>query len=104
MSSYLALIRVQPIFLRGDSNADGKLDISDAITTLGALFLGDPEITCEDAMDSNDDGQLDISDPIGLLGHLFLGDPSELSAPGKKCGPDLTQDALGCNSYEYCGG
>ena len=29
-------------FWRGDSNADNAFDISDAINTLGYLFLGDP--------------------------------------------------------------
>ena len=36
-------------FRRGDSNDDGAVDVSDAITTLGVLFLGDGEITCRDA-------------------------------------------------------
>ena len=35
---------------------DGTVEISDAVATLGVLFLGQGEITCDDAADSNDDG------------------------------------------------
>ena len=30
-------------FRRGDSNIDSRLDISDAVTIIGYLFLGDPD-------------------------------------------------------------
>ncbi|MBN1441249.1 MAG: hypothetical protein JXA90_01005, partial [Planctomycetes bacterium] len=29
-----------PAFLRGDSNRDGSVDLSDGVSTLGYLFLG----------------------------------------------------------------
>ena len=59
------------IFLRGDSNADGVVDISDSVFTLSYLFFGGRAPACQDAADSNDDGAVDISDPIGALGVLF---------------------------------
>ena len=62
------------IFRRGDVEPDGTVLISDAIRTLGFLFLGDAELPCPDAADWNDDGRLDISDPVGMLGWLFLGE------------------------------
>ena len=63
-----------PVWVRGDSNGDGVLDISDPIRLLGRLFLGEPtEETCPPAVDVNADGALDISDPIVLLGFLFMG-------------------------------
>src|SRR5262245_36391933 len=44
-------------FRRADSNADGVLDITDAIHSLGYLFRGSPvQLICEDAADANDDG------------------------------------------------
>ncbi|MEC8895605.1 MAG: hypothetical protein VX675_04720, partial [Planctomycetota bacterium] len=63
-----------PMWVRGDSNGDGIIDISDPIRLLGRLFLGEPTAeTCPMAVDVNADGALDISDPIVLLGFLFMG-------------------------------
>jgi hypothetical protein len=64
---------LQVPYVRGDSNADGRLDISDALTTLGYLFLGEDAPPCARAMDSNADGRVDLSDPVLVLGVLFLG-------------------------------
>jgi hypothetical protein len=83
-------------FLRGDSNADGALDVSDAIHCLGYLFLGGQRPFCLDAADANDDGKVDIADPVGTLGYLFSGG-SALPAPGIFIGgPDHTADSLHC--------
>ena len=61
-------------WIRGDTNGDGVLDISDPILLLGRLFLGGATTeTCPLALDVNADEVLDISDPIVLLGFLFLG-------------------------------
>ncbi|MBI4604932.1 MAG: hypothetical protein HY721_23470 [Planctomycetes bacterium] len=74
-------------FRRGDSNDDGKRDISDAVYMLGHLFLGGPRWPCEEAADINDDGRKDLSDAVHLLRHLFLGSsPPPPPFPG--CGPD----------------
>jgi hypothetical protein len=83
-------------FLRGDSNFDGKVDLSDAVTTLGHLFLGLGEPKCLDAEDADDSGTVEITDPILLLGSLFLGQVSP-PAPFPECGLDPTPaDGLGC--------
>lgn len=84
-------------FLRGDSNHDGKTDISDAIATLQALFSGGVVIACLSAADVNDSGRVDISDPTALLNYLFQGG-SPPPPPFDSCGPDPTPDALGCQS------
>jgi hypothetical protein len=60
-------------FLRGDSNGDDRVDISDAIGTLLYLFVGGIEPSCADAADTNDDGELDISDAVETLQYLFAG-------------------------------
>ncbi len=58
---------VVPLFLRGDANADNRVDIGDAITILGYLFgaAQDPSkakvAQCLDAADANDDGARSIS-------------------------------------------
>ena len=91
------------LFVRGDSNQDSAVDISDAVTVLGFLFLGEGNIVpdCEDAADVNDDGALDLSDSVNLLSYLFLGAAAPPS-PALACGPDPTPDALGCDSFTPC--
>ncbi len=80
-------------FERGEVNEDGTIDVSDAISTLGFLFLGRVELSCPDAIDANDDGMLDIADPITTLTHLFL-DGEPLASPSGGCGLDPTPDGL----------
>ena len=80
-------------FVRGDTNADGGVDIADAVCTLEFLF-GRPGapckglvLECRDAADANDDGGVDIADAVSILGHLF-GGTGELPAPAAACGED----------------
>lgn len=90
-------------FRRGDANADGVVDLSDAVFQLFALLVtGSPQPGCDDSADVNDDGSLDLSDPVFLLGSLFvLGSPSPPS-PYPGCGPDPTQDIISCDVYTGC--
>jgi hypothetical protein len=81
-------------FIRGDTNLDGAVNISDPVATLNGLFLGDV-IACHDAADANDDGRLNITDPIATLNHLFLGS-GDLPAPFPEPGSDPTPDDLPC--------
>jgi hypothetical protein len=90
-------------FRRGDSNDDGKADISDAIRILGFLFTGSARPPCMKAADSNDDGKVDISDAIGILGFLFLGSAPP-RAPFGACGTDPTPDSLDCAAFTRCPG
>ncbi len=98
-----AVLTVRPAetsFVRGDANADGKLDISDAVATLRGLFLG-AQLSCRDAADVNDDGGVNIADPIAMLGYLFAFQ-AEPRAPFPACGTDDTQDELECAAYAPC--
>ena len=90
-------------FERGDANADGALDISDAIATFGFLFLGSTPPSCRKAADTNDDGTVDISDPISTLNFLFYG-ASSIPPPRGHCGRDETPDAISCESFPPCSG
>lgn len=88
----LELEVAQDPWIRGDSNGDGHVDISDAITTLGHLFLGAPA-GCERGAEVNLDGEVDLTDAIALLGHLFLGrDPPP--PPFPDCG--MAESDLAC--------
>ncbi len=89
-------------FLRGDANLDGTIDISDGITILGYLFLGDPpEAVCAKTMDADDNSFLEITDAIYLLRYEFAGGPPP-PAPFLTCGSDPTPDPLPCNVYVHC--
>lgn len=91
-----SLVQVLPdniLFLRGDSNGDDKVDISDAQTTLNYLFIGGASPRCWDAADANDDGRVDVSDPIATLQFLFLG-RERLPEPFGSLGKDPTVDSL----------
>jgi hypothetical protein len=63
----------EPRFKRGDSNSDCIVDITDAIFTLGFLFIGGPTPGCLDAADADDNGAVEITDAIRTLGFLFIG-------------------------------
>ncbi|TSC75809.1 MAG: Uncharacterized protein G01um101431_1136 [Parcubacteria group bacterium Gr01-1014_31] len=89
-----------PQFRRGDADASGAVNISDAIFTLKALFV-DPNLKflCDDAADANDDGLVNISDPMNTLNYLFTG-TGGIPFPGPQIpGPDPTADPLGCVQY-----
>ncbi|HAK96653.1 MAG TPA: hypothetical protein DCM87_17090, partial [Planctomycetes bacterium] len=103
-------ITVEPAgtrFKRGDSNADGKVDIADAICTLGYLFgmPDDPSKQkvrdCMDAADANDDGKLDIADAVKVLGYLFS-QTGPLPDPFAECGLDPSDDAIECEVFAPC--
>ena len=89
------------LFVRGDGNADGAVDIADAIAVLSYLFSEATALVCPDASDANDDGQVDIADAIAVLGHLFAG-AGPLPAPFGGCGDDPTPDELDCPGFPPC--
>jgi len=96
-------------FVRGDSNADGAIDLSDGVHLLTFLFRGGSAPTCEDAADANDDGRVDVSDAIRILLLLFRGNPPPPPPTprtalysSEDCGPDPTDDARSCTSFPPC--
>lgn len=93
--------RTEMAFQRGDSSADGELDIVDPVYTLFYLLAGGAAPSCLRSADANDDGAVDISDPIFLLEYLFRGGPA-LHAPLLICGTDPTPDSLTCAAYAPC--
>jgi hypothetical protein len=100
----LSFVGAQPLqddafFIRGDSNSDGKVEISDAIATLNFLFLGGPPPLCQDAADANDDGVISIIDSVYTFNYLFSSGPQpEKPFPGE--GADGTLDILECKKNE----
>ncbi len=93
------------LFVRGDTNTDGMVDIADAINVFTLLFppVGVP-LQCADTADANDDGLLDIADAVTILSTLFpVGGTPPIAAPYPSCGLDPTLgDAFDCASYPFC--
>jgi hypothetical protein len=87
-------------FQRGDSNADGAMDISDPVAILEHLFRT-KQLPCLAAADADANDALELTDAVRLLGFLFLDfEPPE--APFRQCGPDLDAGALTCERHEPC--
>ncbi|OUU24355.1 MAG: hypothetical protein CBC13_03790 [Planctomycetia bacterium TMED53] len=88
------------VFVRGDSNGDGNLDVSDAVRSLTFLFQG-AVVECLDAVDVSDDGEVNIADPVALLNTLFSSSGAP-PPPYPDCGFDPTTDGLHCWGYFVC--
>ncbi len=82
-----------PMFMRGDTTGDLKIDVSDAVSTLNYLFLGG-EVGCQDAADINNDGKIDVTDAIYTLSFLFSGGdpPQVVSSSWYACEGDGVKD------------
>src|SRR5262249_53589205 len=92
-----------PPFVRGDVNADGEVDLSDAVRVLRHLFLGQPpSLECEKSADADGGGKVDLADIVHLLSYLFLSGPPP-RAPHPACGAEREPTALTCGSFPRCG-
>jgi hypothetical protein len=101
MGSPRAAGACDPKFLRGDPDGSTVIDLSDAVSILGYLFLAGEAPPCFDAADADDSGKLDLTDPVSILTYLYMGGP-EPAAPFPDCGSDTTSDALSCVTGQAC--
>jgi len=88
------------LFVRGDANRDGSLNLADAIAMLAYLFEGG-NVPCVSAIDVNDNGSASIGDVVHLLVYLFQGGALP-GAPFPACGVDPTPDSLPCDTCVPC--
>ena len=91
-----------PEFRRGDVTADGKLDLTDGVSTLNFLFSGGADPSCEDAADTDDDGRIAINDAVAIFNYLFSGGADPAPPGPENCGVDPTDDTLTCADYPPC--
>ena len=77
----------EPIFLRGDSNADGLVNIADPVYTLRGLFL-EVGLGLGDPADANDNGAVTLTDAVFTLDFLFKANVTTLPEPYPECGED----------------
>lgn len=97
----IRLISRPPRFIRGDVNADRRIDLADPIYALKYMFRDDDAPLCDMAMDANDDGRHDLSDGIFLLQYLFRDGPIP-PPPFTECGTDPMEAYLTCRSFPPC--
>ena len=92
-----------PQFVRGDSDDNGLLNLTDAFFILNFLFLGGPSPSCFEACDVDNNGILQLTDGIFMLNFLFLGGEA-IPAPRDRCGPDPASppDNFDCESFNGC--
>ena len=88
-------------FRRGDANADGELNVLDALKLLEHLFRRAPALSCAKSGDANDDGRLNLLDAMMLVAQLF-GGRGLLPPPFAECGDDPSADGLHCNFHAPC--
>ena len=85
------------ILLRGDSNSDGAVNISDVTTISNFLFLGGSAPPCMNQADSDDDAAVTLNDMVYLTNYLYQGGPPPNPVyfpPGSSCGVD--DSPVGC--------
>ena len=90
-----------PLFRRGDANADGDVDISDAIWTIQFLFRDGPSPSCNAAADANGDAVIDLSDGMLVIAYQLQGG-SRPAEPFLDCGAGSNGSGLSCTSYPAC--
>jgi hypothetical protein len=87
-------------FRRGDVDASGVIDLTDAITLLNHLYQAGEVPTCQAAADADASGLLDLTDAVYSLRYQYLaGDPPVAPFPG--CGV-AEAAGLPCVSYPAC--
>ncbi len=104
LAHYEAGIDPQPLlpeFRRGDSNADGELNVTDGVFVLSHLFSGGNAPPCMQSADANDSGAVDLTDAVFVLNFLFSSG-GEPAPPFVECGLDPTPDGLTCDAFAPC--
>ena len=59
------------LFIPGDANDDGKVDVNDVVYLINYLFAGGPQPSPFQAGDVNSDGKTNIVDVVYLINYLF---------------------------------
>ncbi len=85
----------EPLFVRGNANASGGVDLADSLFLDAYLFSNGPAPPCMDAADANDDGHVNLADSQYLLNFIFSEGP-EPTSPYPAAGTDPTSDSLDC--------
>ena len=72
----------EPQYICGDANADGIVNISDAVYLVTYIFSGGPAPVPLLSGDANCDGVVNISDAVYLISYIFGGGPAPCDPNG----------------------
>ena len=61
------------LFLCGDANADGAVNIGDAVYIVNYIFKGGPAPVPYEAGDANRDGTANVGDAVYIINYIFKG-------------------------------
>ncbi len=78
------------VYLCGDANNDGAVNVSDAVWVINYVFVGGPEPDPFLSGEVNCDGAVNVSDAVWLINYVFVGgnDPCD-SNPGSPNGDGI---------------
>ena len=89
-------------FRRGDTDTNGRMELTDAIGVFNFLFITGVPPLCFDAADGDDNGAIELTDGIRILNVLFLGFGT-IPEPGfMECGEDPSKDDFQPCVYDGC--
>jgi hypothetical protein len=71
--TYYDQVGLLPLYIPGDANNDGAVDISDAVYLIAYIFTGGAAPSPLKAGDANCDSAVDISDAVYLIAYIFTG-------------------------------
>jgi hypothetical protein len=79
-------INIDPAYIVGDANADGNINVSDAVHIINYVFVGGQEPQPFESGDSNCDGSVNVSDAVMIINYVFVegntpGDPDGDGVP-----------------------
>ena len=87
-------------FVRGDVDANARVELTDALVLLNHLFLTGIEPSCLASADIHGDGRLNLTDAVSLLNFLFLG--SGIKPEPSECGQRGGASELSCGAFPVC--
>jgi hypothetical protein len=100
--TFVTSAAVDPVFDRGDVNADRAVNLSDGVSLLSFLFQQGEAPSCLKSADIDDNSAVNLTDAVYLLNHLFLQGPAPI-APFGECGTDPSpEDGIPCESFPPC--
>lgn len=99
----LAREPVLPLFLRGDCDGDGGVELPDAHCMINWLFFGGSSPRCLAASNANGDEIVDLADAVSVLSFLFQAGPPPVG-PFPDCGTETMESDvdLACANAPVC--
>jgi hypothetical protein len=78
------IYRNSPQYICGDANADGGINVSDAVYIINYVFIGGAAPIPYEAGDANCDGGVNVSDAVYIINYVFVGgsDPCDPNNDG----------------------